>query len=49
MADTKGFLKTGRQVAARRPVEERVHDWEEVYPGGIGHALLPVITEQAGR
>lgn len=49
MADPKGFLKQTRQVAERRPVEERVNDWNEVYPGGIGRALLPIITEQAGR
>ncbi len=49
MADPKGFLKHGREVATRRPVEERVHDWNEVYPDGIGRALLPIITEQAGR
>jgi glutamate synthase (NADPH/NADH) small chain len=49
MADPKGFLKHGREVATRRPVEERVHDWNEVYPGGVGRALLPIITEQAGR
>ena len=49
MADPKGFLKHGREVATRRPVEERVEDWNEVYPGGIGRALLPIITEQAGR
>ncbi len=49
MADPKGFLKHGREVAARRPVEERVQDWDEVYPGGMGRALLPIISEQAGR
>ena len=49
MADPKGFLKSGREVAPRRPVEERVKDWEEVYPGGVGRALLPIISEQAGR
>ena len=49
MADPRGFLKAGREVAERRPVEERVHDWNEVYPGGIGRALLPIITTQAGR
>ncbi len=49
MADPKGFLKHGRKVADRRPVEERTHDWNEVYPGGPGRALLPIITEQAGR
>ncbi len=49
MADPKGFLKHGREVATRRVVEERVHDWNEVYPDGIGRALLPIITTQAGR
>ncbi|WP_183099123.1 glutamate synthase subunit beta [Nocardioides pelophilus] len=49
MADPKGFLKTTREVAERRPVEERIHDWQEVYPGGAGRALLPIIVEQAGR
>ena len=49
MADPKGFLKHDRQVAERRPVDERIQDWNEVYPDGIGRALLPIITEQAGR
>src|SRR5829696_9030380 len=49
MADPKGFLKNGREVASRREVAERVHDWGEVYPDGIGRALLPIITTQAGR
>ncbi len=49
MADPKGFLKTPREVAGRRPVAERVNDWHEVYPGSAGRALLPIITEQAGR
>jgi glutamate synthase (NADPH/NADH) small chain len=49
MADPKGFLTTGREVAERRPVTERLQDWKEVYPGGPGKALLPIITKQAGR
>ena len=49
MADPRGFLKKGREVAERRPVAERVQDWNEVYPGSAGRALLPIITEQAGR
>ena len=49
MADPKGFLKHGREVAERRPVEERVHDWNEVYPGDVGKVLLPIISTQAGR
>ena len=46
MADPKGFLKHGRELAARRPVDERVQDWDEVYPDGIGRALLPIISTQ---
>ena len=49
MADPRGFLKSGREVAERRPVEERIHDWNEVYPGGPGRALLPIIATQASR
>ncbi len=49
MADPRGFLKHGREVADRRPVEERIHDWQEVYPGGPGRALLPIIATQASR
>jgi glutamate synthase (NADPH/NADH) small chain len=50
MADPRGFLTTGREVATRRPVEERLKDWNEVYPeDGVGRALLPIITKQAGR
>ncbi|MCW5953807.1 MAG: glutamate synthase subunit beta [Propionibacteriaceae bacterium] len=49
MADPRGFMTTPRQVAERRPVEERIHDWHEVYPGSPGRALLPIISQQAGR
>jgi glutamate synthase (NADPH/NADH) small chain len=49
MADPRGFLRHGREVAGRRPVEERIHDWHEVYPGGPGRALLPIISTQASR
>jgi glutamate synthase (NADPH) small chain len=49
MADPRGFMKDGRQVAERRPVDERIQDWNEVYPGSAGRALLPIITAQAGR
>jgi glutamate synthase (NADPH) small chain len=49
MADPRGFLKHGRRVADRRPVAERIQDWNEVYPGGPGRALLPIISEQASR
>ncbi|MBV9023086.1 MAG: glutamate synthase subunit beta [Streptomycetaceae bacterium] len=46
MADPKGFLTSGREVATSRPVEERVKDWNEVYVPG---SLLPIISKQAGR
>jgi glutamate synthase (NADPH) small chain len=50
MADPRGFLTTTRQSAPKRPVAERVGDWNEIYrDGGIGRALLPIITKQAGR
>ena len=49
MADPRGFMTTPRKVAERRPVAERIHDWKEVYPGTPGRALLPIISEQAGR
>ena len=49
MADPKGFMTTPREVAQRRPVAERVHDWNEVYPESPGKAVLPIITKQAGR
>jgi glutamate synthase (NADPH) small chain len=49
MADPRGFLRHDRQVAERRPVGERIHDWNEVYPGGPGRALLPIISTQASR
>jgi glutamate synthase (NADPH/NADH) small chain len=42
-------MTTPRQVAERRPVAERVHDWNEVYPGTPGRAVLPIISKQAGR
>ncbi|WP_342371646.1 glutamate synthase subunit beta [Propioniciclava soli] len=49
MADPKGFMKVERQVAERRPASERVHDWDEVYPGSPGRAVLPIIRQQASR
>jgi glutamate synthase (NADPH) small chain len=44
MADPKGFLTAPRQDCARRPVRERVRDWNEVYDR---QSLLPVIGTQA--
>jgi len=49
MADPRGFITTPRRVAERRPVAERIRDWKEVYPGTPGRAVLPIISEQAGR
>ena len=46
MADPKGFLTTPRQDCAKRPVQERVRDWNEVYDR---RSLLPIIETQAGR
>ncbi|MGW7266547.1 glutamate synthase subunit beta [Streptomyces sp. NPDC054842] len=46
MADPKGFLTTPREEWPRRPVAERVRDWDEVYVPG---ALLPIIGAQADR
>ncbi|MEU0598700.1 glutamate synthase subunit beta [Streptomyces sp. NPDC006393] len=46
MADPKGFMTTPRQEWPRRPVGERVRDWDEVYVPG---ALLPIISKQADR
>ncbi len=49
MADPRGFLTTPRQTAEYRPAQERVQDWQELYPDTPGRVLLPIITEQAGR
>ena len=46
MADPEGFLTTPRRDCPRRPVDERVRDWNEVYDR---RSLLPVIRAQAGR
>jgi glutamate synthase (NADPH/NADH) small chain len=31
VADPRGFLKAGRQLPTRRPVDVRIQDWQEVY------------------
>lgn len=46
MPDPKGFLNIPPEPWARRPVDERVQDWQQVYEPG---ALLPIISDQAGR
>ena len=49
MADPRGFIKVPREVAERRPVTDRAADWDEVYPGSPGRAVLPIIRQQASR
>ncbi len=45
MADPRGFLKTPRELPARRPVDVRIQDWREVYePFGSKR-----LEQQAGR
>jgi glutamate synthase (NADPH/NADH) small chain len=45
VADPKGFLKTPRELPARRPVDVRIQDWREVYePFPAEH-----LQRQAGR
>ncbi len=45
MADPKGFLTTGREAPARRPVDVRIRDWQEVYEAFPSDHL----EKQAGR
>lgn len=49
MADPKGFMTVPREVAERRPAQGRILDWDEVYPGSPGRAVLPIIRQQASR
>ncbi|QIK73603.1 glutamate synthase subunit beta [Propioniciclava coleopterorum] len=49
MADPKGFINVARELAERRPAADRVRDWDEVYPGSPGRAVLPIIRQQASR
>jgi len=46
MADPRAFLNTPRRMRERRPAEERVHDWAEVYRE---RTLLPIVGGQAAR
>ena len=45
MADPRGFLKSGRELPDRRPVDIRLLDWREVYEPFPGERL----ATQAGR
>ncbi len=45
MADPKGFLTTDRELPARRPVDLRLQDWNEVYQ----EFSADKVEKQAGR
>ena len=45
MADPRGFLKAGRELPERRPVDVRISDWKEVYEDFAAARL----GTQAGR
>jgi len=49
MADPRGFLRHPSVAPVRRPVDERIGDWREVYPDDVGRVLLPIISDQASR
>ncbi len=45
MPDPRGFLKAGRELPPRRPVDVRIQDWREVYD----QMTTEQIRQQAGR
>lgn len=45
MADPRGFLKLGRELPSRRPVDVRIQDWREVYED----FALADVSAQASR
>ncbi len=49
MADPTGFLKVPRREAAKRPVDERVGDWREVYERLDPHQRAGEVSQQARR
>lgn len=49
MADPKGFIKVARENPVRRPVTERLADWQEVYPKKLGKTFLPIVNAQSSR
>ncbi|MGF7124321.1 glutamate synthase subunit beta [Rhodococcus sp. BE178] len=49
MADPQGFLHVTKQEARKRPVEERVHDWREVYESQSVEERAREVSEQASR
>ena len=49
MADPHGFLKVPKVEAAKRPVDERVGDWREVYELQDPHQRAGEVSQQARR
>ncbi|MER7079641.1 glutamate synthase (NADH) small subunit [Saccharopolyspora kobensis] len=49
MADPRGFLKHTRADAPKRPTDERLGDWQEVYAALSTEDLTAQVSEQASR
>ena len=49
MADPHGFLEVAKVDAAKRPVDERVGDWREVYERQNPHERAGEVSQQARR
>jgi glutamate synthase (NADPH/NADH) small chain len=49
VADPTGFLKVPKVEAAKRPVDERVGDWLEVYERQDPHQRAGEVSQQARR
>jgi glutamate synthase (NADPH) small chain len=49
VADPQGFLQVHRVEAAKRPVDERVGDWREVYERQDPHERAGEVSQQARR
>ncbi|HYP92606.1 MAG TPA: glutamate synthase, partial [Mycobacterium sp.] len=49
MADPHGFLEVPKVEAAKRPVDERVGDWREVYELQDPHQRAGEVSQQARR
>src|SRR5262245_26062216 len=49
VADPHGFLEVAKIDAAKRPVEERVGDWREVYESQDPHERAGEVSQQARR
>jgi glutamate synthase (NADPH) small chain len=49
VADPTGFLKVAKIEAAKRPVDERIGDWHEVYEQLDAHQRAGEVSQQARR